>query len=81
MYDDRKEDTQTQISAHAVGSDDYHARDFGNVRPEMQHGDTRLLIKNGQVGKLYACSDLSIPGSVRSFDNRAMDRDETEQRG
>jgi len=39
------------------------------------------LIKNGQVGKLYACSDLSIPGSVRSFDNRAMDRDETEQRG
>jgi hypothetical protein len=43
LYDERKEGTQAQISAHAVGSDDYHARDFGDDHLEMQHGNTRLL--------------------------------------
>jgi len=43
LNDERKECTQAQISAHAVGSDDYHARDLAHVRPGMQHGDTRIL--------------------------------------
>jgi len=33
LYDERKEGTQTQISAHAVGSDDYRARGLAYVRP------------------------------------------------
>jgi len=80
LYDERKEDTQTQISAHAVGSDDYYARDLAYVRLEMQHGNTRLLSKNTQVGKLYACSDHSIPGSTRSFGRRVMACNEADKR-
>jgi len=54
LYDERKEDTQTQISAHAMGSADYHARDLGDVHPEMQHGNARLLTKNTKTTKPHA---------------------------
>ena len=48
MYDERKEGTQNQISAHAVGSGDYHTHSLAHVRSEMRLGDTRLLSKNTQ---------------------------------
>ena len=56
LNDERKECTQAQISAHAVGSDDYHDRDLAYVRPGMQHGNTGLLSKNTKTVKLYALS-------------------------
>jgi hypothetical protein len=46
LNDERKECTQTQISAHAVGSDGYHDRDLAYVRPGMQHGNTGILSRN-----------------------------------
>jgi len=46
LYDERKEGTQSQISAHPMGRDGYHVRDLADVRPGMQHGNTRLLSRN-----------------------------------
>jgi hypothetical protein len=46
MYDECKEGTQNQISAHVVGSDDYNALDLAYVHLKMQHGNTRLLTQN-----------------------------------
>ena len=43
---ERKECTQAQISAHAVGSDGYHDHDLAYVRPGMQHGNAGILTKN-----------------------------------
>jgi len=54
LYDERKEGTQNQISAYAVGSDDYRARDLAHVRLEMQHGNTRLLTRNTKTTKPHA---------------------------
>lgn len=49
LNDGWKEYTQSQISAHAMGGGDYHARGLAYVRPEMQYGDTRLLTENQQL--------------------------------
>jgi len=75
LNDERKECTQNQISAHTVDSDDYHARDFGDVRPEMQHGNARLLIKNG-LPPVNRC----VSGSTNSFGHRVMACDEADKR-
>jgi hypothetical protein len=45
LNDERKEGSKNQISAHAVGSDDYHARDLAYVRLGMRYGNTRILSK------------------------------------
>jgi len=66
--DERKKGAQSQISARAVGSGDYGARDLAYVHPEMQHGNTRLLTGSTYSGNLYAHGGLIIPGSTRSFD-------------
>jgi hypothetical protein len=46
LNDERKEGTQSQISARVVGSADYHTDDLAHVYPGMQPGYTRLLISN-----------------------------------
>lgn len=66
LYDERKEGTQTQISAHDVGSDGYHARDLAYVHLEMQHGNTRLLTGNTKTTKPHALCAF-MPYALRPY--------------
>jgi hypothetical protein len=68
LNDERKKGAQSQISARAVGSGDYSARDLAYVHPEMQHGSTRLLTGSTYSGKLYARGGLIIHVQTHSFD-------------
>lgn len=72
LYDERKEGTQNQISAHAVGGTDYHTHSLAHVRPGMQPGNTRLLTGSTQIGELYACGYLGISGPARCFGCHAI---------
>lgn len=65
MYDERKEGTQTQISAHAVGSDGYYDRALAYVRPGMQHGNTSILSLRSHS---FDIRDVKLPGSVFRLD-------------
>ena len=65
LYDERKEGTQNQISAYAMGSADYHARDLADVHPGMQHGNTRLLSSyylsyDGKLGHLIKLLEKNV---------------------
>jgi hypothetical protein len=65
LYDERKEGTQNQISAYAVGSDDYHARDLADVRLKMQHGNTRLLSR--MLQSFHVCN-VKLSGPIYRLD-------------